>query len=32
MATAETKTARAQWGSRFGFLMAMIGAMGTERE
>ncbi|WP_256558419.1 sodium-dependent transporter [Salinilacihabitans rarus] len=27
MADAPTKTARAEWGTRFGFLMAMIGAM-----
>ncbi|THE65136.1 sodium-dependent transporter [Salinadaptatus halalkaliphilus] len=27
MADASTKTARAEWGTRFGFLMAMIGAM-----
>ena len=27
MAEAEAKTAREEWGSRFGFLMAMIGAM-----
>ena len=27
MGTAEAKTARAEWGTRFGFLMAMIGAM-----
>ncbi len=27
MGTAEAKTSRAEWGTRFGFLMAMIGAM-----
>jgi NSS family neurotransmitter:Na+ symporter len=27
MSETEAKTARAEWGSRFGFLMAMIGAM-----
>ena len=27
MATSEAKTARAEWGTRFGFLMAMLGAM-----
>lgn len=27
MAESETKTARAEWGTRFGFLMAMMGAM-----
>ncbi|TYL37488.1 neurotransmitter:Na+ symporter, NSS family protein [Natronococcus pandeyae] len=27
MANSEAKTARAEWGTRFGFLMAMVGAM-----
>ena len=27
MGTADAKTSRAEWGTRFGFLMAMIGAM-----
>ena len=32
MADVPTKTARAEWGTRFGFLMAMIGAMVGVRE
>jgi len=27
MSNSDARTAREQWGSRFGFLMAMLGAM-----